>query len=202
MKTNKKKLTLTTIVLAAIAVTVFVNMKLHDVAQKGNILEAEVLLKQNYGDGVNDVDKHGDTPLHLAIANNKLSMVKYLLENHAQVTKQNNEGVTPLYEAAAAGNNDVIKLLLDRSNAQETINLKNGKKEGGFYTPLHVAIMRGHPATVELLLSRGANPAIKTADEKTAYEIAEEWFEESKGSSHHEKQKKIVELLRNYKNKK
>ncbi|MCL5875479.1 MAG: ankyrin repeat domain-containing protein [Candidatus Dependentiae bacterium] len=199
MKNNKKKLTLTTIVFSVIAITIFVNMKLHDAAQKGNILEAEGLLKQNHGENINETDRHGDTALHLAIANNKLSMVKYLLENHAQVAKVNNEGITPLYEAAAAGNNDAIKLLLDRGNAQETIDLRSGKKDGGFYTPLHVAIMRSHPATVQLLLSRGANPAIKTIDGKTAYELAEDWLKESKGSSYHDKQQKIVEILRNYK---
>ncbi len=174
-------------------------MKLVDVAGKGNVLGAEGLLKQGYS--INEGDRHGDTPLHHASANNKLSMITFLLQNHASAAQSNNEGCTPLYEAAAAGNTEVAKLLLDRSDAKETINQKNGKKEGGFYTPLHVAIMRGHPATVELLLSYGANPMIKTADGKNAYELAEEWYDQSKGSSSVDKQQKIVEVLRRYKNK-
>ncbi|KAK7694932.1 hypothetical protein QCA50_002120 [Cerrena zonata] len=41
------------------------------------------------------------------------------------------------------------------------------------YTPLHIASDRGHTKVVELLLSKGADKAIKDPDEFTALELAE-----------------------------
>ncbi|KAH9898118.1 ankyrin [Cubamyces lactineus] len=48
----------------------------------------------------------------------------------------------------------------------------NARDENG-YTPLHLAADRGHVEVVKVLLSRGADPAIKDEDEYTAKELAE-----------------------------
>jgi len=199
-KNTKKQITAATILLSFAAITIFVNMKLVDVASSGNVLEAEGLLKNSKNlDAVNQTDALGDSPLYIAVTNNKMAMIKFLIENNASANTPNKHGYYPLYAAALAGNNDAIKFLLNRSDAQKNINTKNGgEKEGGVYTALHAAIIRGHPATVKLLLARGANPAIKTADGKNAYQLAEELSKGAKNSSGHASHEKIVEILRAY----
>jgi ankyrin repeat protein len=57
---------------------------------------------------------------------------------------------TPLHEAAAFGQNEVVLLLLDNG---ATIDAERDARR----TPLHMAVFHGHAKTVELLASRGAN---------------------------------------------
>ena len=198
MKKNaKKQITFVTLLLSFAAVTIFVNMKLVDVAGTGNVSEAEKVLKETKNPNVNQADAFGDTPLYVAVTNNKLAMITFLIKNHANAEIPNKPGFYPLYAAALAGNDDAIKLLLDRGNAQATINKKNGGKDG-VYTPLHAAIIRGHPQTVKLLLEHGASPDIKTADGKNAYQLAEELAANKKLTTH-ESSQKIIKILQSHK---
>jgi ankyrin repeat protein len=47
-------------------------------------------------------------------------------------------------------------------------------RQAGGFTPLHAAAQNGDPEMVELFLSAGAGPEIRTDDGRTAAELAEE----------------------------
>ncbi len=56
----------------------------------------------------------GNTALHYACCGGYEDVVSVLLEHHADLEHQNENGHTPLMEAASGGRKGVAKLLLDR----------------------------------------------------------------------------------------
>lgn len=85
---------------------------LHDMAQKGDIAKAELLLK--YGACINPVEKeYQSTPLGLAARWGQTEMVKYLLEKGADRNKCGAPWSTPLAWAKAKGHTEIEKLLSD-----------------------------------------------------------------------------------------
>ena len=86
-------------------------------------------------------------PLFLAAGEGKLDVVRYLLDEGADVNARENWGSTPLIEAAYSGHIDVIKELLLRGADINVIS------EQG--TALDIAINRNNPAVADLLRHRG-----------------------------------------------
>lgn len=95
-------------------------------------------------------DLRGCTPLEVAVLCRETAMIQLLLAFGAKINAKNGEGNTPLMRAIRGyGCEETIRILLDRG---ANVNIKN--KEG--ITPLMAAIDQGSPATVQLLLERGA----------------------------------------------
>jgi ankyrin repeat protein len=90
-------------------------------------------------------------PLFLAAGEGKLDVVRYLLDEGADVNARENWGSTPLIEAAYSGHADVIKELLLRGADINVIS------EQG--TALDTAINRNNTAVAELLRHRGGKSA-------------------------------------------
>jgi ankyrin repeat protein len=86
-------------------------------------------------------------PLFLAAGEGKLEVVRYLLDEGADVNAQENRAGTALIEAAYSGHVDVIKELLLRGADINVIS------EQG--TALDMAIIRNNPAAADLLRHRG-----------------------------------------------
>jgi ankyrin repeat protein len=85
---------------------------LHDMAQKGDIQKAELLMK--HGAEVNFVDEeYQSTPLGMAVRWGHVEMVKYLLARGADPNKAGAPWATPLAWAAKKGRNEIEKLLRD-----------------------------------------------------------------------------------------
>ncbi|MDR1385461.1 MAG: ankyrin repeat domain-containing protein [Planctomycetaceae bacterium] len=77
---------------------------------------------------VNAKDKDaGNTPLHYAaMGNSDLTIIRYLLENGADINIRNNYGITPFYTAAGFNPNiEIIKYLAEKG-ADINIKSKNG----------------------------------------------------------------------------
>ncbi|KAF4436984.1 hypothetical protein FACUT_6021 [Fusarium acutatum] len=85
-----------------------------------------------------------------ASLNGHVEVVKLLLENEADITVANNEGVTPVIAASFDGHVEVVKLLL-KNKADITVSNNEG------VTPVIAASFNGHIEVVKLLLENKAD---------------------------------------------
>jgi len=84
---------------------------LHDMAQKGNLYKAELLVK--YGAALNPIDEeYQSTPLGMAARWGHIDMVNYLLKQGADVNKAGASWATPLAWAKKKGHSDIEQLLI------------------------------------------------------------------------------------------
>ncbi|MHC1704037.1 MAG: ankyrin repeat domain-containing protein [Tenuifilaceae bacterium] len=103
-------------------------------------------------------DEVGNTPLHFAIASQKIDIVKFLIDKGSDVNITSNTGETPLHIAAKLRMNDIVLLLISKG-AKIDIN------DGANYTPLTNAIhhhnsisqVSGKLETVKILVENGAD---------------------------------------------
>ena len=93
------------------------------------------------------------TPLHSAVAHRQpeiaVAMVESLLSNGAKVNVSQDGGWTPLHQAAAHGQLEIIKLLLDQKADV------NAESDDGS-TPLRMAHDKGFSEAAEMLRQHGA----------------------------------------------
>lgn len=122
----------------------------------------EVLLNGN-GVDLNVQARNGDNALMIACYNGNRSAVEALLAKGAEVNKK---GWTPLHYAAAIGNNEIVRILLDKS---AYIDAESPNKT----TPMMMAARGGHIMTVKLLLDEGADATLKNELGMTAIDFAE-----------------------------
>lgn len=89
-------------------------------------------------------------PLHSAIANKRIEIVKLLLDHEADINAAQADDFTPLHEAAQNGLLDVTQWLIERGAAINPRLSSTGK------TPLALAIEHEHEAVSNLLRQQGA----------------------------------------------
>lgn len=106
--------------------------------------------------------RNGDTALMIAAYKGNRNAVLALLEKGAE---PNQTGWTALHYAAAVGNNDIVKIMLDRS---AYIDAESPNKT----TPIMMAARAGHILTVKLLLDEGADATLKNDQGMTAIDLA------------------------------
>ena len=146
---------------------------LHVAARAGNTDVVELLIAK--GANVNAKDKHGATALYIAALRAHPAIAELLIANGAKldiftasavgniervtaflrsdpalVNAKGPGDFTPLYFAAASGQNAVTELLIIRG---AVINAKNHVGS----TPLHAAAGQNHSAIAELLIANGAD---------------------------------------------
>ena len=93
----------------------------------------------------------GNTPLHLAVANELYGAIDTLVRNGANPDIQNNDGDTPVHLAARNGFDDIVRRLL-RHGADPDIANNDGE------TPLQIALAAGHSRVAALLRKPGDAP--------------------------------------------
>ena len=125
------------------------NSPLHDVARRGLIDVAEILLGAGYA--ANLKNGMGDTPLHMAASSGRLPMTKLLLEHGAELDGPTNWGMTPLYWAANGGSDNHLNVAKYLVSKGADLNVQNHGK----YTALHEAAREGHLKLSKLLLTSG-----------------------------------------------
>jgi ankyrin repeat protein len=122
-------------------------------------------------------------PLHLAIKTGNLNIIRYLVDNGAEVNGKNWDGDTPLHIAASRGDYEIMSFLVSRgadvkarNKLQSTplhhasyqtsfqpiqflvengaaVNATNHKNE----TPLNIAVYKGNYPIIEYLIASGAD---------------------------------------------
>lgn len=107
--------------------------------------------------------RNGDNALMIASYKGNEPAVRALLAKGAEV---NRPGWTPLHYAAAAGNDKIVKLLLDK---HAYMDAESPNKT----TPMMMAAWEGHIMTVKLLLDEGADATLKNEQGMTAIDFAE-----------------------------
>nr|NP_001262939.1 uncharacterized protein Dmel_CG11168, isoform D [Drosophila melanogaster]NP_651311.2 uncharacterized protein Dmel_CG11168, isoform A [Drosophila melanogaster]AAF56367.1 uncharacterized protein Dmel_CG11168, isoform A [Drosophila melanogaster]AGB96319.1 uncharacterized protein Dmel_CG11168, isoform D [Drosophila melanogaster] len=117
---------------------------------------------------INCQDMNGYTSLHHACLNGHSNIVRLLLSHNALLDVPDIRGSTPLFLAAWAGHQDIVKMLLMHSPTGANPNAQTIENE----TPLHSGAQHGHNAVVAILLSYGADPAIRNNSFQTALDLA------------------------------
>ncbi len=111
-------------------------------------------------------NSQGTTPLNEAVKNGQLVVVKFLLDNKADIEgKAKNGGNTPLLSACQSGEKDMVELLISRG---ADVNAKCNPDN----TALHVAANGGYKAIAETLLAHGAQIYARDALGRTPLHVA------------------------------
>jgi ankyrin repeat protein len=116
------------------------------------------------------VTKFGRTLLHETAARDMPSASKALLLRNVPAHSEDPDGTTPLHEAARAGSDKVVKLLIDRGAALDAQVISTGR------TPLHEAALSGdgkeNVRITTLLMEAGARIDLKDKQGKTPWRLA------------------------------
>ncbi|XP_016981985.2 ankyrin repeat and sterile alpha motif domain-containing protein 1B [Drosophila rhopaloa] len=120
---------------------------------------------------INCQDMNGYTSLHHACLNGHGNIVRLLLSHNALLDVPDIRGSTPLFLAAWAGHQDIVKMLLMHTPTGANPNAQTIENE----TPLHSGAQHGHNAVVAILLSYGADPAIRNNSFQTALDLASQF---------------------------
>uniref|UniRef100_A0ACD5X730 Uncharacterized protein n=1 Tax=Avena sativa TaxID=4498 RepID=A0ACD5X730_AVESA len=144
------------------------SVALHNAAKSGN--EEVVRLLLSRGARVDIAIAHG-TPLHIAASYGKTSVLKILLDHHADPNRVSEVSGTPLVTAlhstkhglSESDSLECVKLLV---KAGADVNSANPN------TPLVVATMRGLTECIKYLLEAGANPNISDKQGRMPIQIA------------------------------
>ncbi|MEM7173726.1 MAG: ankyrin repeat domain-containing protein [Bacteroidota bacterium] len=151
---------------------------LHKAVKEDDIEEVKNLIL-NSGVGINSQDSFGNTSLHLAVWEQKIAIVRWLLENKADPNLRNlyyrefrdhyhiKVRYTPLHLAVDRSNSDIVQFLL-RYSADPNYKDENTN------TPLHLAVRKRHAdiLIIKNLLKYGADPNLRNKFKDTAITLA------------------------------
>lgn len=130
------------------------------------------------------VDNAGRLPIHAAASRSE-ELVAWLIHKGADITCRTRRGQNPLHIAAAAGQSNIIGLLLESyASATEREEATNQPDVSG-RTPLHYASCSGRTESVKLLLANYANVHIAAQDGQTALHSCAAFVRERGGGRVH-----------------
>ncbi|WP_054849042.1 ankyrin repeat domain-containing protein [Vulcanisaeta sp. JCM 14467] len=146
--------------------TISLDQQLLDAVKNGDLSKVIDLIKAGANVNVKD-PTYGMTPLHYAVLGNRLDIVKYLIENGADINARDNTGKTPLHFAAKNGYLDIVKYLIEN---KADINVKDNIGK----TPLDYAEENGHKNVANYLrkiMKKQAPPQQRAASHDLAQDL-------------------------------
>jgi ankyrin repeat protein len=114
---------------------------------------------------INGKHEESATPLHIAVRQSDLALLRLLLQKGANSGIRDDEGQTPLESACHRGDEAVVRLLLDKG-------AKPAPRSHDFDLLLHIAVKGRNQALVQLLLDMGARPTAQDSDNFSALHYA------------------------------
>jgi ankyrin repeat protein len=150
---------------------------MHVACKEGHLECVQLLLEQ--GGSLNQRNKVGNTPLHMAARHGRLAVATTLLKSakgrlakgcHSALGSiTNTKGRTPLHLAAAKGDVDLLALLLSYRPRLEAVDVE-GK------TALYCAVERRHTSCLHLLLKAGAGVGDGAKETKGRKEASHHYY--------------------------
>lgn len=118
------------------------------------------------------LDGRQSTPLHFAAGYNRADIVRFLLDNGADVNARDKGGLVPLHNACSFGHTEATEVLVadERTDVDALDQWK--------YTPLHEAVAKGKSEAVRILLTNGASCNKRNCDGKLALDLVRDGFDD------------------------
>ncbi|XP_068090926.1 transient receptor potential cation channel subfamily A member 1 [Hyperolius riggenbachi] len=133
---------------------------IHMTAFAGSLKCMDLILKKGEEIGfsieehINFTDNEKSSPLHVAVQNGGLEVVKACIGYGAKIDLKQNDSATALHFAASQGATEIVKFMLSSyTGDKKVVDLPDGNKE----TPLHKSCLFDHVDLAEYLISMGAN---------------------------------------------
>lgn len=133
-------------------------------AMRENSLEVMAVLLSDRRTKIDTEAFNGDNALMIACYNGNEKAVRALLDQGAKVNKN---GWAPLHYAAASGNNQIVRMLLEKDAFIDAVS-------PNATTPIMMAARNGHIYTVKLLHDNGADVTLKNQRGYSAIDFARE----------------------------
>lgn len=142
-----KIITIAAIALCIFSVSLYAS-EIHEAAKNGNLEKVKALLEDN-PELLNEKDSQGFTPLHSAVTNGRIHIIRFLIEKGADIEIKNNNGLSPLFTALDRGRDPAAHLLIEKG---ADVNVKGFRNR----TLLHTAARTGNIRVARLLVNHGA----------------------------------------------
>lgn len=168
-------------------------LQLREAIESNDLKTANSLIRKHSKLINAEIDKDGNTPLHIAVKNNLEKLMQSLISRGADFEKKNNDGDTPLLIAVKNKSTSFINMLISHgadlnvqdANGDTPLHLavkdkdhnladkltKKGadkeKKNKAGDTPLLVAVKNENSSFVSMLTSYGADLNVQDANEDT-----------------------------------
>lgn len=127
-------------------------------AVEAGISYVEILL--DHGVSVSYTNEFGDTFLIMAVVEDRIDVVKFLLERGADINQKGGLGISPLTSACLHGNTKIFHLLFGYVDENGNSVDVNQQTDFGTTALSEIVSKRNNENIMELLLERGADPSI------------------------------------------
>ncbi|MCX8065158.1 MAG: ankyrin repeat domain-containing protein [Candidatus Hydrogenedentes bacterium] len=131
------------------------NGVLHLCAEKGKLELVKFVFEKSGGKiDINNVNRKKETPLHIAVRNNREDIVKYFVDNGADINAKDSSGASPLSIALEVDNLALAKYIVEKGG-DVNVELNDGRK-----LP-HLAGSSKSPEAMKWLISLGLDINVK-----------------------------------------